>query len=191
MDTLNVWNNINDRLTNFVFGKTKDKDLTKDIVQDVFLKVFTKIDTLIDNNKLVAWTYQIARNEIISHFRKAKHDGWEEIETPASHEGTLTSEVAECLHPLIDTLPEKYREALILADIEKVPQKEIAERLNISYSGAKSRVQRGREMLKSVMEECCTITTDAYGDILEYTIKDYGKEKLKECDINYDDTECC
>ncbi len=190
MDTLNVWNSINDRLTNFVFGKTKDKDLTKDIVQDVFLKVFTKIDSLKDNNKLVAWTYQIARNEIVSHFRKTKHDGWEEVELSESKEETLTAEVAECLHPLIDTLPEKYREALILADIEKVPQKEIAKRLNISYSGAKSRVQRGREMLKSVMEKCCTITTDTYGDILDYTIKDYGKETLKDCDINCDDKDC-
>lgn len=190
MDTLNVWNSINDRLTNFVFGKTKDKDLTKDIVQDVFLKVFTKFDTLKDNNKLVAWTYQIARNEIVSHFRKAKRDGWREIELPEAKEETLTSEVAQCLHPLINSLPEKYKEALILADIEKIPQKEIAERLNISYSGAKSRVQRGREMLKSIMVECCTITTDAYGDILDYTIKDYGKEKLNDCGINYEDKDC-
>lgn len=187
MNTLNVWNDINDRLTNFVLGKTKDKDLTKDIVQDVFVKVFSKANTLRDPNKIVSWIYQIARNEVINHFRNAKIKTLDqEVEAIESIHKNLTSEVSECLHPLIDTLPEKYKKALILADIEKVPQKEIAERLNISYSGAKSQVQRGRAMLKSIMEECCTITTDVYGDILDYEIKECGKNKLKDFDIDFD-----
>ena len=45
-EIIHVWNDMNDRLTNFVNGKVKDPDLTKDIVQDVFLKAFTKFDTL-------------------------------------------------------------------------------------------------------------------------------------------------
>lgn len=187
MNTLNVWNNINARLTNFVFGKVKDSDLTKDIVQDVFLKVFSNVDTLRNKDKMVSWIYQIARNEIVSHFRKIRYNSLtKETELLEISEETLTSEVAECLRPLIHSLPEKYREALILADIEKIPQKELAQRLNISYSGAKSRVQRGREMLKLLMQECCTITTDVYGDILDYKINDYGKDKLKDCNIDCD-----
>ncbi len=185
MDTAVVWNNINNRLTNFVLGKVKDSDLTKDIVQDVFLKVFTKIDTLKNDDKVVAWIYQIARNEIISHFRKTKNNILiKEIELTQTSNESLTSEVAKCLHPLIDSLPEKYKEALILADIEKIPQKEIAKRLNISYSGAKSRVQRGREMLKGTLEQCCTITTDVYGDILDYKIKRSCNDISDDCDIN-------
>ncbi len=181
MDTINVWNNINERLTNFVFGKVKNNDLTKDIVQDVFLKVFTKSDTLRNDDKMIAWIYQIARNEVVNHFRKAKVNTLEkEVGVSEISDMTLTSEVSQCLHPLINSLPEKYKEALILADIEKIPQKEIAKRLNISYSGAKSRVQRGREMLKSLMEECCTITTDVYGDILDYKRKDCAQD----CDID-------
>lgn len=173
MDIVNVWNDINERLTNFIYGKVKDSDLTKDIVQDVFLKVFSKIDTLRNKDRMVAWIYQIARNEVISHFRKIKFNALpEEVELLEISDETLTSEISRCLHPLMNSLPEKYREALVLADIENISQKEIAERLNISYSGAKSRVQRGREMLKSVMEDCCTITTDVYGDVLDYKIKD-------------------
>lgn len=187
MNTLNIWNNINERLTNFVLGKTKDENLAKDIVQDVFVKVFTKANTLQDPNKLVSWIYQIARNEIANHFRNAKVKTLEqEVNTIETFNKSLTSEVAECLHPLIDTLPKKYKEALILADIEKIPQKEIAERLSISYSGAKSRVQRGREMLKSIMEEICIITTDTYGDILKYEIRECGKKKLKDFNIDFD-----
>jgi len=186
MEVVTVWNTINERLTNFVLGKVQDVDLTKDIVQDVFVKVFTQVDTLRNNDRMVAWIYQIARNEVISHFRKSTFNALEsEKELTAFPTETLTAEVADCLHPLIDSLPPKYREALVWADIEKIPQKEIAKRLNISYSGAKSRVQRGREMLKDVVEECCTITTDVYGDIIDYTIKPCGKEKLGEYGIDY------
>lgn len=182
MEVVNVWHTINDRLTNFVLGKVQDEDLTKDIVQDIFVKVFTQIDTLRNDDKMVAWIYQIARNEVMSHFRKSKPYALEvEIKEPALPAETLTAEVAGCLHPLIDSLPAKYREALVLADIEKVPQKEIAKRLKISYSGAKSRVQRGREMLKTIVEECCTITTDVYGDIIDYRKNSCSKEKFRDC----------
>ncbi len=185
MDTLNIWKNINDRLTNFVLGKVNDGDLAKDIVQDVFVKVFTKANTVRDNDKMISWVYQIARNEVVNHFRKAKVNPLEkDVEMPEVSDKTLTAELSQCLHPLINSLPEKYKEALILADIEKIPQKEIAERLNISYSGAKSRVQRGRAMLKATMEKCCTITTDVYGDILDYKQKNCDQGKSENCDVD-------
>lgn len=173
MDTLNVWKNINDQLTNFIFSKIKDEDLTKDLVQDVFVKVFTKENTLRDQDKTIAWIYQIARNEIINHFRKTKITTLDrDVEIEESYNDSLTSELAQCLYPLIDSLPPKYREVLILADLKKMSQKEIAQNLNISYSGAKSRVQRGREMLKSTYQKCCNITTDVYGDVLDYERND-------------------
>ncbi len=183
MDTLTIWKNINERLSHFVLGKVKDADLTKDIVQDVFLKVFTKYDSIRNKDKIIPWIYQVARNEVVNHFRKNKTITlMNEIEVSSNSDDNLTSELSECLHPMIDSLPEKYRQALIMADIEKIPQKEIAEKLNISYSGAKSRVQRGREMLKSLLEECCTITTDVYGDVLDYR----SNKMKKKCDINCD-----
>ena len=171
-EILHVWNDMNARLTNFVNLKVHDSELTKDIVQDVFLKVFTKYNTLKNKEKLVSWIYQITRNEIVSHFRKLKYnESSEDIDSEDLSEDTLTSELTSCISPFINSLPDKYKQAIILADIENIPQKEIAERLNISYSGAKSRVQRGREMLKSAYEECCTISTDVYGDVLDYKEK--------------------
>ena len=177
MDTgiTEVWNDMNDRLTNFVNGKVKDSELTKDIVQDVFLKVFSKSDTLKNKDKLVSWIYQITRNEIINHFRNVNfYNPSVEIEEEEINEIKLTSELAECVRPVIDSLPQKYKEALILSDIENIPQKEIAKKLNISYSGLKSRVQRAREMLKDTCEECCDISTDVYGDVLDYKSKGYN-----------------
>ncbi|WP_299887050.1 RNA polymerase sigma factor SigZ [uncultured Lacinutrix sp.] len=176
-EIIHVWNEMNDRLTNFVNGKVKDSELTKDIVQDVFLKVFSKSDTLKHKEKLVSWIYQITRNEIINHFRNVNfYNPSVAIQEDEINDRKLTSELAKCVRPVIDSLPQKYKEALILSDIENIPQKEIAERLNISYSGLKSRVQRAREMLKSTCEQCCDISTDVYGDILDYKPKGYSKK---------------
>ena len=64
--------------------------------------------------------------------------------------------VENCVLQLLEQLPDKYKEAVKMSDLEGVNQKEIAEKLNISYSAAKMRVQRGRESLKSKFYECCS-----------------------------------
>lgn len=185
MDTLKVWKDINDQLTRFVLSKVEDRDIANDIVQDVFVKVFTKEDSLRDADKMVAWIYQIARNEVLDHFRKAKIVTLEtEVEMVDNPNPSLNSELSQCLHPLMDSLPTIYKEALRMADIEQMSQKEIAQQLNISYSGAKSRVQRGREMLKTNYLQCCNITTDVYGDVLDYEPKHCNE--ANDCKTNCD-----
>ena len=57
-------------------------------------------------------------------------------------------ELAECVRPMMNALPEKYRLPLLLSELDGLPQKEVAKRLGLSLSAAKSRVQRGREQLK-------------------------------------------
>jgi RNA polymerase sigma-70 factor (ECF subfamily) len=64
---------------------------------------------------------------------------------------------------MIETLPEGYRDALLLSEIQGLPLREVAERLNLSLPGAKSRVQRGRERLKSAFLDCCHFKFDCQG----------------------------
>jgi RNA polymerase sigma-70 factor (ECF subfamily) len=66
-------------------------------------------------------------------------------------------------------LPERYRQALILTEFEGHSQREMAEQLGLSYSGAKSRVQRGRVMLKQQLVDCCHFEFDRRGSIIDYT----------------------
>jgi RNA polymerase sigma-70 factor (ECF subfamily) len=74
--------------------------------------------------------------------------------------------VVGCLQDMMATLPDKYRQALELTELKNHSQIELAQRLNISYSGAKSRVQRARQMLKEKMEETYLIRFDAYGNVI-------------------------
>ena len=65
-------------------------------------------------------------------------------------------------------LPEHYRQALELTELEGVTQKEAAGRLGLSVSGMKARVQRGRSKLKDVIDDCCSIEFDRRGGLVDY-----------------------
>lgn len=73
------------------------------------------------------------------------------------------AELASCLQPLIDDLPDIYKEPRVLSEIEGLTQKEVAERLKLSLPGAKSRVQRGREKLRERLTDCCDVETGKNG----------------------------
>lgn len=153
-------------LKGFVQKRVKDKAVTEDILHDVFLKVQAKIGQLKESEKITSWIYQITKNTIIDHFRKTSKTinpndlDWEN-DTP-----NFNACVSGYLNELLPTLPDKYREALQLTEIENLSQLELAERLGISYSGAKSRVQRARQMLKEKMDEVLIVKTDAYGNAI-------------------------
>ena len=76
-------------------------------------------------------------------------------------------------------LPAAYREALLLTEYQGLTQKALAERLGLSLSGAKSRVQRGRTQLKQMLEECCTFEFDRRGRVIGW--EPSAKESCQEC----------
>ena len=71
----------------------------------------------------------------------------------------------------MDALPEGYRHALILADLEGLPQREVAEELGLSLSGAKSRIQRARKKLKANLLSCCRLDLNRLGNVLNWQPK--------------------
>lgn len=102
--------------------------------------------------------------------------GGEPVETAQLPE-TLTWESAQdaadeidlkpAVEQMLQSLPEPYREALRLTEYDGLTQAEAAERLGISLSGAKSRVQRAREKLRQMLLECCHLEFDRRGKIIE------------------------
>lgn len=163
--TLN-WDQVQSELKGFVYKRVKDKALTEDIVQDVFLKVQGKIQHLRENEKVFGWIYQITRNTIVDHYRKAsKSINPDDIDWESSPPN-FNDCVSNVIQDLIPTLPEKYRIPLELTEIQNMSQLEVAERLNLSYTAAKSRVQRARRMLKQNLDEMLVLKTDGYGNVV-------------------------
>ncbi len=164
LSDLTIWDQTRNHLLNFVLRYTKDKPLAEDIVHDVFLKVHDKLPQLRERDKISGWIFRIAKNAITDHFR-SKSRTVQSVDLDWDSEGvTLTDCVSACMRDMIATLPDKYREALELAEFRNLSQLELARKLNISYSGAKSRVQRARQMLKKKMDETYHIKFDHYGN---------------------------
>jgi len=172
------WEALKPKLKSFIFYRLKDKDDTEDLLQEVFIKAYTRFDSLKDISKLSSWLFSITRNEINAYFN-AKKKGLS-VSDILIEESPPTSHLDICITPFIDALPKIYSDAIRLADMENVSQKELAQQLNISYSGAKSRVQRGRNKLKELITDCCAITHDVYGNIIDYVPKKGGY-----CAANY------
>lgn len=171
-----IWTNFQKELSHFIQKRTQDSNATADILQEVFVKVINKIDTLNQTKNLRQYLYAMVRNAIVDYYRQQKPVLSEEHIPEATFTidsaNQLNTIIASCcVRPFIEQLAPKYKEALILSELEQVPQTELAQKLDISYSGAKSRVQRGREKLKEQLLQCCQIESDPYGNITEINSK--------------------
>jgi RNA polymerase sigma-70 factor (ECF subfamily) len=165
-----AWDNLAAKLRGYIRTRVNDHAAAEDILQDVFLKAHTRSHQLESVDKIDGWIYLIARNAVIDHYRKLKPTAElpEELpretdEPPLEH----TDALQEAFRKMVFNLPEPYRQALVLTEYKGLTQKELAERLGISISGAKSRVQRGREKLKQALLECCQLELDRRGNVID------------------------
>ena len=177
-----LWNRLHDRLRGFICSRLPDEDDAEDILQDVFLRIHDRLDTVRDAQKLESWIYQIARNSIADYYRGRRRlvslsdlpDGAERYFQAAASgddpgdEDPLVQNLTADIREIVQTLPEPYREALILTEYEGLSQKALAERQGISLSGAKSRVQRARQKIKDALLTCCHFEFDARGLVYDY-----------------------
>jgi len=154
-------------LLGFVSKHIKDEDLAKDVHQEILIKIFMNYKSLNNKDSLKAWIYRIARNAITDHYRH--------VQTVALHPGhnayinepeTSEDELIPCVRPFVSRLKPSYQQALELTDLGNNTQKELAQKMNMSYSGAKSTVQRARHQLRDLFNQCCLIESDTYGSIL-------------------------
>lgn len=176
--TENIWHDFNKELLRFIKKRVKDSDVANDLLQDIFIKIHLKLSTLSDTDKLTSWVYQITRNSILDYYRKHKHSADFPAEIIELDEQELFNvDFGKCLIPFIHQLPETYKDAILKTELGHLSQKEFAEEFNISYSGAKSRVQRGRQRLLELFKQCCNFSADKYGNIMEYQ----SKENCSHC----------
>ena len=189
MDTELIWRQFHQRLRLFIARRVGNQADVEDILQEVFLRIQQRLATLKDADRLVAWAYQITRNAIVDYYRSPARQreiasgGSTEVESsalPAAVEASdrdadpaeLRRELSSCLRPMIEQLPDPYREAIVLVELEGITNRAAAERLGLSSSGVKSRVQRGRHQLKAMLRDCCHIQLGCGGGIIDCEVRD-------------------
>jgi RNA polymerase sigma-70 factor (ECF subfamily) len=168
--TETVWEEFNTGLRHFITKHVQDEVSAEDILQDVFLKIHTHIGELRNYDELQSWIYQIAHNAITDFYRVRKFATSipEMAYFPEDPFDDVVSDLLPYIKKLVDGLPHDYRQALLLTEYEGLTQRELAERLGISISGAKSRVQRAREKVKLMLLDCCHFQFDKLGRIIDY-----------------------
>lgn len=169
-----LWQEYRSQLFRFVLRRVEDQDTAEDIVHDVLVRAYQKRDTLRNGQKFEQWLYQITRNAVIDHYRARRPSA--SLPMDLAHPDEPTSggarrELAECMQPLVEALPAHYQKAVLLSEFEGLTQQETADRLGLSLSGAKSRVQRARKLLEGKLLACCRIEFDARGAIVDYESK--------------------
>lgn len=182
-----AWLEVEARLRPFIARRVRSPADVDDVVQDVFLRMQREISALRDEERFGPWVYRIARSAVADHHRAAARHPVADGEAPeeaapppdAEDDGAAERELATYVAAFVAMVPSPYREALTLTELEGLTQKEAAAMLGISLSGMKSRVRRGRLLLRQALDACCRIAVDARGRVVSCEARPNGK--LPDC----------
>lgn len=166
------------KLRAFIRRRVGDDATADDLTQDALLKVYRSRATLRDGQRIEAWLYRIARTTIIDYYRRRRPN--EELPASLSADGAeeveiLRGAVLVSMRRFLEELPEAYREPVRLAELEGMPLAKVALRMDLSLTAVKSRVRRGRTMLKRKLQDCCRFEFDRMGKVI-------GWERRRPCE---------
>lgn len=144
---------------------------------EVFLRIEKGLPSVKDTSAIPGWIFRIARNLVIDHYREQRREvalPEQSLpnEAPEDLDNEAEREMARCVLAMLNHLPEATGTLLRWVDLEGMSQRAAAEKMELSPSGARSKVQRGRAQLKNMITECCSVERDRLGNILSHRCKD-------------------
>ncbi len=144
-----------------VMGFVHQKEDAEDITQEVFVKAFQSLDRFAGRSSFSTWLFRIAIHTSLNELKKRKRKRiWsiaaEMLQFPSGNkdpeeEMTGKSEQDQ-IRKAIDTLPEKQRMAFILSRYEELPQKEVAQIMEVTEGAVEQLLLRARDNLKKTLQ---------------------------------------
>jgi RNA polymerase sigma-70 factor, ECF subfamily len=157
-------------LRRFLGRRLSDPAAMEDVLQETYLRIHRRADSLREPGRLQSWVYRIAHNALVDYYRRQREtvELTDTVPLELDDENEAQRSLAGSMQDMLRCLPEKYGQALLLTEFEGLTQAALAERLGLSLSGAKSRVQRAREKLREALLDCCNVELDRLGQVLHY-----------------------
>ncbi len=149
-----IVNRYKDRIMNVIFRMISSREEAEDIVQEAFIRVYQHRDSFDFKHCLSTWMYTIALNLARNELRKRKRFKFLDIfdmqgkENEISVEMRLPTNLPKAIEKAVNSLPEKYKLAFVLRDMQELSYDEVAKVMNIPLGTVKSRVNRARSMLR-------------------------------------------
>ena len=168
---MNAWSACEAELRGYLRHRVGHLEDAEEVLQEVFIKAMRQGEQFcaIDNPR--AWLFQVARNALADRLRVSRdHVALpDDLATPAPDGPLPVDDLSQCLPRVLSELSEDDRLAITYCDIEGRSQQALADRLGLSLSGAKSRLQRARRRLKQQMEKACQVRFDEAGAVCSFT----------------------
>ncbi len=158
--------------------KVRDAQVAEDLLQDVFVKAVKAVREGRAPGNLAAWLHQVVRTTVIDHYRAGKPDTEpldEDTAQVPSDDLERFQILATCMQPLVMSLPPLYRDAVMAADFQGRALANLDQ--GVSVSAAKSRVSRGRALLRERLLQCCTVERSRNGAVEDF-------QRLEDSDCN-------
>ncbi len=149
-------------------------DSAADLTQEVFLRAYKNFESFEGRSSISTWLYRIASNAATDLYRNASERNrrsessiftederiWISSLLSQNAGSSIDEEMLECVREFVDSLPENYRTAFVLHELEGYSNVEVAEILNVTIPTAKIRIHRGKVRLKKKMENGCCLYYD-------------------------------
>lgn len=166
-----LWLEYQQAVERYILKIVKDRELTEHLSHEVLLKIYSSCCSGRPIRNFRSWMFQIAYNTCMDHFREQQKTTSLKFDVPEQEEEQVYEAAALFVAPLIRLLPEKYSTPLYLSDIQNLKQQEVAEKLSISLTAAKSRIQRGKKLLKELIMECVDVEVNTNGRPESFQVK--------------------
>jgi RNA polymerase sigma-70 factor (ECF subfamily) len=169
-----------DAVYRFALSLTRDGAEADDLVQETYLKALRSFDSFQEGTNCKAWLFRILRNTFINRLRSGRHEiqvedvmdvasshvsfGWGERSFNMDPESAaLLAATRDELEKALEALPSDFRSVVILADVEGLAYKEIADVMGTPIGTVMSRLYRGRRLMRESL--CRNLAPEAASDV--------------------------